>query len=56
MEYKNISATPLQVNNKAKILMDFKVQPDKQLLANQPDTVVADEEAGGDEGDDPRRQ
>jgi len=36
--------TPLTVveNNRAKILRDFKFQTDKQLLANQPDIVMAD--------------
>ncbi|KAF7654704.1 hypothetical protein LDENG_00066000, partial [Lucifuga dentata] len=38
--------TPPKVveNSRAKVLWDFKVQTDKQLLANQPDMVVVDKE------------
>lgn len=42
-------------NNKAKLLRDFKFQTDKQLLANQADTVVADMQ-GGDRRDNPSWQ
>ena len=31
-------------NNRAKVLWDFSIQTDKQLLANQPDIVVVDKE------------
>lgn len=42
MDYK--SPSPDGAHNWAEILWDFKFQTDKQLLANQPDIVVADRE------------
>ncbi|KAF7664173.1 hypothetical protein LDENG_00185720 [Lucifuga dentata] len=38
--------TPPKVveNGRARVLWDFKFQTDKQVLANQPDTVVVDKE------------